>query len=170
MRDYALSIDPGIDRTAVAVWDFHPKVWRSLCKPERVLTIPGRGHDWVEKAQHVGQALYAMTTGLGVDALRRTFVEQPGFQESREVGRIAARKGDLVKLAHLVGVLHAMTTLHRGVFTPVEVQQWKGQLPKEVCQRRINGKLFPSHSQYPQWTHHEYDAVGLGLFVKGYFG
>jgi len=83
-------------------------------------------------------------------------------------GLAAARDGDLVTLAHLVGCIHGkLVPFATCTFAPVLINDWKGSLPKDICESRIKSLL-------PKWkptttTTHEIDAVGIGLYCKGLF-
>ena len=73
-----------------------------------------------------------------------------------------ALSGNLTKLAWGVGVIcGALLPLK---MTLVEVKKWKGQLPKEIVAKRIDKRLPGLNIES-----HAYDAIGIGLFMKGEF-
>ncbi len=89
-------------------------------------------------------------------------------------GSSAAKANDLFYLTATVGAVSAVVP---GIVTHVSPAEWKGQLPKEVCQGRIAKRL--SDLELAVWTdlqarrgadwHHAADAVGIGLFILGRF-
>ena len=82
---------------------------------------------------------------------------------------MVAARGDLVKLSIFVGMLCYRARLLVGpenVFF-VPVNQWKGQLSKELVELRIK-KFYASRNFHAKFTSHEWDAVGIGLHVLGY--
>lgn len=60
----------------------------------------------------------------------------------------------------------------------VRPSEWKGQMPKEVCQRRIEKILTLEELRISQWVvgqfppdlqHNLWDAIGIGLYGVGRF-
>jgi hypothetical protein len=122
---------------------------------------PSNLNCWKKKGFYIAQKIHQQNSLEGYH-ITRVYIEMPAFFESSE-GAMVARKGDLVKLTWFVGLLC-------GMFYPIpteliEVNKWKGQLPKEVVERRIK-KIDPA---YHNLKSHSYDAVGIGLYVKGEF-
>lgn len=84
-------------------------------------------------------------------------------------GAAKAKAGDLLFLAATVGAVSGLLQLET---THVAPKTWKGQLPKEVCQQRIEKRL--SSDELKVWHdlhvrrgaswHHAADAVGIGLW------
>jgi len=58
----------------------------------------------------------------------------------------------------------------RGIsFLPIPVNQWKGQLPKKIVIKRIQ-KIIPRRNlETLQPKDDCWDAIGLGLHVRGVF-
>ncbi len=166
-----MSIDPGLGGTGYAVWD--PADWDRKVPPIDSGCVSATDGDWIKRMDVISDLLSLVCQQHRVD---EAWMELPAFMEGG-VGMTAARKGDLVKLVATFGSIagrcfqgtrspycfNAWTaTLH-----PVEVHEWKGNLPKDLCQRRILKRL-------PGWTPktgttHEVDAVGIGLYCKGFF-
>lgn len=93
--------------------------------------------------------------------------EMPQFFNTRR-GFDTAAGGDLTEMSYCVGCVSGFADYKLGAkFIPVPVTKWKGQLPKPVVIQRIKtlvdvSKLSPKGS-------HDWDACGIGLFVKGKF-
>jgi hypothetical protein len=84
-------------------------------------------------------------------------------------GQRTARRGDLLKLiwttAQIDGVLRSAGVQVR----TVKIYDWKGQLPKNVTDKRICRSLGMTEKQLQTKykTSHERDAVGIGLAISG---
>jgi hypothetical protein len=158
MRECRVSIDSG-ENLGVAVWD--AARWRTLCPPLRtaVLVPSPRARSYVDKTQSVGERLWAL---LDAYTVTHMYVEWPIHMDSAK-GHAAAVEGNIIKLAYNVGWLGCIAYGKGAVFVPVPVNQWKGQLPKRVVQRRLRAKLGKWYGD------HAADAVGIGLNAKGYF-
>lgn len=90
-----------------------------------------------------------------------TVIEFPGLWSGSAVSQASASKGDLFILAFLVGAIANQLRAQSLFF--ITPQQWKGQMSKDLCIRRIN-KHFPVYSA----KNHEADAVGMALSVQGW--
>jgi len=158
-----LFVDPGLEGTG---WAFFPVLavggrrGRAL-EPEaaRTIRVPA-GNQWESRA--------AQVCGLfsGVVAATRPAIlvlEQPEVWGSSPVSLTANRRGDLLKLAYLVGGL-AEVGRAAGIAVPVLVpaRRWKGQLPKDEVRRRIR-TAWKRAEDYPE---HAEDAVGMGLAAQ----
>lgn len=158
-----VSLDPG-QRTGVAVWSEEARA-RRVPPISAALWTGGLGSvatTWEQRCQALSGRLENYLRGTNVS---RVYCEMPAFFEG-EKGHAAAAKGDVVKLAFLVGVYAGICHGQRVGFSVVPVRDWKGQLPKTVVIERIKRKLGKGCGLYhgDQW-----DAVGIGLYVKGYF-
>jgi|GEM_PF-5125716 len=94
--------------------------------------------------------------------------EWPAFFDSAG-GRAAAGSGSVVKLAFGCGQIALMADAFGCEFLPVAVNKWKGQLPKNIVIKRINKILPASRLEYLEPESHMYDAIGIGLHVRGLF-
>lgn len=91
----------------------------------------------------------------------RVVCEYPKFFGSAG-GHMVAASGDLLKLTFLVGAIGgACIPLP---FIPIGVNDWKGQLPKEVVEERINRRYGIPKMRDLGVKSHAYDAVGIGLY------
>ena len=142
-----LTIDPGLSGTGWAYWDRNWKLIR-----HGVIKPPAK-HTWEQKMQFIIQILESHVYELG---LNQAYVEFPSFFQSTG-GQVTARSGALVKLSSLVGAI--MFTFSA---KPVRVNEWKGQLPKEIIIKRIK-RILPNVKA----KSHDWDAIGIGLYLRG---
>jgi hypothetical protein len=163
MGNSILTIDPG-QRTGVALWSIAE--WKKQLPPmcTDYWSIPScdRVLPWGQRCNLLAEKLGIV---LNSGNIHRVYCEMPAFFESHG-GMAAATKGDLIKLTYLVGVYAGICHIHRVRFTPVPVVEWKGQLPKEIVKKRILKKLGRHACQ--GYHGDIWDAVGIGLHVKGY--
>jgi len=79
----------------------------------------------------------------------------------------------IVFLGQMTGVLLALSSLHRAIsktnlFCP-KPKQWKGQVPKDIHHKRIQGKVACAKTLVhggivdKDWIH-IWDAIGLALY------
>ena len=80
---------------------------------------------------------------------------------------MVAKRGDLVTLSFFIGFLAGR--LAPVPFIPIEVNRWKGQLSKKNVEQRIKNKLGEQVCDTLGIKTHAWDAVGIGLYCKGYF-
>lgn len=157
------SLDIGLDGTGYAVWD--RSTFLELQPPlySGVITDVGvsPGAPWWVRAETIRQTLFNELQRHGAICV---YAEQPQFMEGGK-GITSARKGDLIKLTTVFGMCATCAQL----FVPVPVSEWKGQLSKKITDERIMKKLGKFGWKPTTKTSHEMDAVGVGLFVKGYF-
>ena len=165
-----ISIDPGV----ACGW----AAWRRGRKlPVRCGTIvPHRG-DWQDRVDEVCRLL----GGLRDYCPQKAYIEYPAFFETSG-GKTSARSGALVKLAYACGRIHETCRylVEKNVVS-VPVNQWKGQLPKAAINSRIlryYAKQYGSKSRARRELEsvgashnqsHDWDSIGLGLWVKGVF-
>ncbi len=116
----------------------------------------------VKRATGISEMLLAICAKQNVGKLA---IEYPEFHGSTG-GMMVARRGDLVKLTFTCGFLVGYLCRHVEVEL-VTVRQWKGQLPKAIVQTRIRRILGEEVSRQFR-NDHEWDAVGVGLYVQGY--
>lgn len=149
-----MAVDPGLNGTGWAIFlgkklvDFGVLTFRQ--------DLP-----WEERAMMYGASVKSLATYHKVIGIH---CEYPAFFESAG-GTMVAKKGDLLKLTSLVGLFWGM--VYPVPFYLVPVAQWKGQLPKEVVNRRIISIL--GEKQCEKIKTHAWDAVGIGLHVNGDF-
>ncbi len=120
---------------------------------------------WVEKVNHVGMQ-FRQTKRESLCDADEAYVEEPKFWTS-STGMGAAQSGSLIKLAMLTGYLIAQLHLFKVRVQLVPIQKWKGGLPKAVTSRRVERFLGVNPCQWKGVTHHQWDAIGIGLHVRG---
>ncbi len=162
-----ISIDPGVE-VGWALWD--KKRWNKLVSPVRVGIIKPRISSGLEKFANwqvrVESTMRQFTAILeGTNQIEEAIIEYPQFFGSDATGQASARKGDLVKLAIACGMIGG-TAYDRGIkIAWAAVKDWKGQLPKRIVENRIRELLGLGVT----YKDHEWDAVGIGLWSKGFF-
>lgn len=149
-----ITIDAGIGGTGVAVWEggrFYEvncisittkKSWQDRCD---LLCIE------VEKLIDRHKIIFDLI------AIEKPFVAMSGKCLA------SAQSGDVIKLTLLAGRLWQLCWHYCNQFQWVTVQEWKGQLPKKITEKRVIKRL-PQLSEY-QLTDHEFDALGIGLYL-----
>lgn len=142
----AITLDPGIAGSGFAVWKKGEKY--------PVLNFPIKLKD--RKAY--GDLLAELIDEHKAEVV---LIEKPAFQSS-EKGQMVLRKGDLVELVLFVGFMDAVVILSGKESILVEVPTWKGQLPKDVVNRRI-ARYWPDVKA----KSHDWDAIGIGLWAVG---
>jgi hypothetical protein len=158
-----ISVDPGLTGTGVVYWTSGvPIKVKVLISPRKEpdefegdMTIYRSG--WI--AQHIRE-----DSPFVVGPATTLVIEMPEFQAGAT--RIMGWKtGDLQKLTLLVGVisgrLHRMVRDVRLVFP----SQWKGQLPKDVVERRLTEHFGVPKVRALGVKTHAWDALGIGLFA-----
>lgn len=165
MKTVWLTLDPGIN-IGVAVWtdtQTEPLYFSSF-PPNRGVKMDGDVQTYCYKCISALEKFesYIANSSLHPEKL---YVEWPAF-----FSRVTAQRGDLVKLTFALGWLAKFATAQGAEFVPLEIVKWKGQLPKEIVQKRIRKILTPKwceKSGLELATEHAWDAVGMGLAVKG---
>jgi len=154
------SIDPGLGGTGWAYWlDGHLMEIGIVHDKAKDDTLAARCRGIVN------QLYVAMPTPLGASHM---FIEMP--QHMANAKGIAAQAGAVYKLAFLVGyIAHAFMSgrMYHSEVIVVTPMEWKGQLPKDVVQRRVEQRLGRSVCQELNIRSHAWDAVGLGLWANG---
>lgn len=160
-----LSIDPGLSGTGWAAWRGTKLLRAGVVYPPANPLESLTGSDTPDKAAAITQKLLAdMRFPSHVDPFQMTiYIEMPQHMTSAK--GIAAQAGAVYKLAFFVGYLAR-------AFHPTDVRlvipmEWKGQLPKDVVQRRIIRTLGVNTCTKLNIRSHAWDAVGLGLWANG---
>lgn len=158
-----LAIDPGINSTGWAFWE---KPTRSLFPDEYGLVQAPLGGTWHDRALSNAKVIAENLRFGWLGPHLEVFCEFPAFFASSG-GVASAATGSVHKLAFQVGVYAQVFASRGSSFTPVGVNEWKGQLPKDVVCRRVEKILGPRAGR--EFRADTWDAVGIGLWVKGVF-
>lgn len=160
-----VSLDPG-QRTGVAVWSNDQR--RALVPPLTVDYWTATEGDWALRCRALGFKLHGFLSTNRNRGVSNVICELPAFFEG-EKGHAAAAKGDVVKLSYLVGVYAGMCHAQGVGFTLVPVREWKGQLSKKIVAARIRKRIGDQALDDMEFHGDIWDAVGIGLYVKGHF-
>jgi len=173
-KRYAISIDPGVTGTGLAIWDLHPREWKRSVAPVdvRVYTPSKKFKLFQDKAKEICDHVYSTCTGHGIGMEGhggvRMYCEYPEFRNTA-AGQAVAATGSLSKLSYMCGVLGGLCWYMKTEFIPIPVSRWKGQLPKEIVKKRIIKRLGRTTCRQLNIRTHGWDAVGVGLYAKGFF-
>lgn len=159
-----ITIDPGIDALGWAVWDdynssffykeLNAPIDSGVCRTDKKLP-------WFAKTNDMAFKVSEILSNYNKNC-HHVACEMPKYMESQK-GRVAARSDALVKLVFMVGKIAQVAEEYGMQFIPVAVGEWNGQLPKKIMEDRVTKRLGIRYRE------HEYDAVGIGLHLKGYF-
>lgn len=150
-----ISIDPGLE-AGYCVWTSDWQlVEAGVIKPSR------KNYSWEERGNMVVEKISEIKSRFNI---REACIEMPSYFASAGGAMVAAR-GDLVKLTWLVGLIYGLFPF--GKCKLVKVNEWKGNLPKNVVIQRLKKLMAPE--DFKRLSSHSYDAAGIGLYMKGDF-
>lgn len=170
MNSAILTIDPGVRTMGYVLWHANGEHWRENLekKPAEIYKanenelFKGDRQVWNKQIAELMVWLEKETVDY---KLKEVICEMPKFFIG-PAGDAAARRGDLTHMAFCVGSVGQFAKQRDAKFFPVEVDKWKGQLPKlVVCQRIIN-RLPSAYSKLSSRRGHDWDAAGLGLYCQ----
>jgi hypothetical protein len=144
-----LSIDPGLGGTGWALWT-HAKA------PDAV---------GVRCEELANKLIFTVDEHAVMRDSTFVYLEMPQHMGGRK--GIAAQAGSVYVLTFLVGYLAAR--LRPCQVIVVNPGEWKGQLPKDVVQRRIERIIGKRKCEDLGIKTHAWDAVGIGLHALGRF-
>lgn len=155
-----MAIDPGMTGTGIAVFNMTRKpilpITTRILEPDS----SGRVEDrmlW----------LYKRTLSLLQEyRCNQVAIELPRYMPS-PTGHTSAVKGNLTTLFCACSAVTAATFSFGASLRLVPVNDWKGTLPKQVVIQRICKVINCDDKQYKS---HVWDAIGIGLYVQGFFG
>lgn len=159
-----ISLDPG-QRTGVAIWRTGEG---RIGKPPHLVALwrvikELQSKPWEYRCYLLGSMLDNVLSNPAYE-WSGVYCELPAFFESAK-GMAAAGRGDIVKLSYLVGLYAGICHSRKVHFGTVPVNDWKGQLPKSVIKKRILKRFGVAACAY--FKGDIWDAVGIGLYVKG---
>jgi len=159
-----ITIDPGIDALGWAVFDdWGCDFFTDLKAPiDSGVCRTNKKDPWLVKTDDMAFKVGELFSKYKGSDCYHVACEMPKYMESAK-GKVAARSDALVKLVFIVGRIAQVCHEYGIQFQPIPVGQWNGQLPKKIMEARVRKRLGISYRE------HEYDAVGIGLHLKGYF-
>ena len=157
-----VTVDPGLGGTGMAFWQkdfwgqkpYIPFFTHAITAPDKL--------DWLTRSDIIVEEFQKVLRPQEY-VVTKVWVEYPGLHQTA-AGHASASKGDIFKLMFLVGRFAQVCYTMRSEFVPLEVNEWKGTMSKEVVIRRISNRLGVSHDHFPN---HVADAVGMGLHLQG---
>jgi len=155
--NYIASIDPGKNACGVAVWYPNILIWAGYVKNPFSKIGKERAEKWGDMGRTV-TGILGRWKDYGISLVLEIPQVYTGPQDED--------RNDLLDLAGVQGAIVGASRF------PVEwspvPREWKGQLPKEVSEKRVDAKLTPVEKQRIEWPaksycHNVYDALHLGL-------
>lgn len=159
-----ITIDPSTHSTGVAFWRVdgftsHPRP----VKPTATALLTSREKDWKVSTVDIVEQFRRLMMEKRVDQKTcLVYCEQPAYQQGNHH---TAATGGLVKMAHFCGVLSSVVL----DFRYVGINEWKGNLPKDLVTQRIQEYYGSCPELWQSWKKDIWDAVGIGLFLFGEF-
>lgn len=156
-----VAIDPGVDFGFAAFCGDRVIEYRSYS--------PDADKGWYARVQDACDTLDAILGRLRLShTIKKGYCEMPGLFQSAG-GQVTGTSGALVKLAFATGALCRTADAFGIEMKLMEVNTWKGQLPKAAVNRRLREILDATGNKDVRPTNHDWDAIGIGLFVLGRF-
>lgn len=162
------SIDPGVAGTGLCIWE--EADWHKQSLPVLVHNYYGSGaipkgkFGWQTKALRIAKDVADVLEEFEVT---RVYCEFPELFQSAG-GLMVAARGDLQKLTFIVGCFAQVCAERSIKFKTYYPMDWKGNLKKEIIETRLKQRM-PGLKKMGI-TLHGWDAVGIGLHAKGFFG
>jgi Holliday junction resolvasome RuvABC endonuclease subunit len=151
-----ISVDPGTRTTGWAIFKE-----KNLFLFGKISSNKG---NWLENTNHIVRCLDSIYNEHFTFGLKVLYLEFPEYWAG-EQGWAARESGSIQKLSFLCGRIYERFLEYMKVqlITP---SKWKGQLPKEVVQKRLK-TIFSSIEK--EEDHNVLDAIGVGYYcgVKG---
>lgn len=144
-------MDPGVSGTGFAMLEAKA----SGIKVGIFGILQSKAKQWEGRALDIAQRIGGLARSAKVDSV---WCELPAYWGTFNASRWAAQ-GSLVKQAVLVGAILGQEGCKVHL---VEVNDWKGQLPKSAVEARVQECL--GKKQCLGFTLHVWDAGGLGLW------
>jgi hypothetical protein len=161
---FVLTVDPGVVTAGWALWTSERTLPGDLLRAGSVVMTRDQKAalpEWARQAAHVAQSVaFALRTEW--ESVCCLYCETPSVFTGSARGLAAAE--DVVRVSFACGMLAQRVMRNGGRFVAVPVRDWKGQLPKVVCHRRVKKILGQTCAGLDQ---HSLDAVGIGLYLKG---
>src|SRR5260221_1515651 len=158
MAPRIVSIDPGLKKVAYAVWSEDGTLLSAGLVIEDYDPGMERAEKWRKIADYVD-----LVTGLSNIGDSYLVIEIPQIYS----GNRDNDPNDLIDLAGVVGAIVGKIVCGSVEWSPTP-REWKGQLPKEISQKRVEERLSLEEKALIEWPikslrHNVYDALHLGL-------
>ena len=155
-----LTIDPGIRHLG---WAY----WKELRRPAKKAVAPTesgvqRNEKGIPQEACVANLTAWLASFAHINEVKHVVLEYPQLYSASAKSLGSSERGDLFILTYLIGGLAEQVRL-KCVNGPILVypREWKGQMGKDVVDRRIKRALKK------EYRDHESDAVGIGLAIQG---
>ena len=162
MSKTIIAIDPGLAGTGIAIFEGNTLQYcKSFSVNKTGKTIVERCEEYCCKIDDViynGGILYSEDIVI--------YIEDPCYMGSGK-GIVCAESGGLVKLVFYVGYIskHLISSGYR--IKPISIQNWKGNLSKEIIKKRIKNVLSIDVCKNKKVSGHSWDAVGIAMYKLG---
>ena len=172
MLDPFFTIDPGITGTG---WAYFVPIADSAIDSVSFGNIVPRStktEDYIARSSEIVHELrYVVSTICKLTFNWPVFIEEPSYMGGAKqyVGQTAAESGSLVKLVWHYGRIWQALSDRGHKITPIPVNTWKGQLPKNISHNRIKA-LADKHKlngMSDSAKDHALDAIGIGFHILG---
>lgn len=178
LRTPLLSIDPGVTGLGWAFWAEPEQPLKAGALTPRGPKI--RRASWDRRARSLVDQLSHQVGGvtarggpgqrnLPIWSECHLAIEVPEFFRDHAVGAAAAARGDVVKVALVVGMLLDRFRAFKRTEL-VAPREWKGQLSKPVATRRLERRLGADQVRrlnLAEAKDHTWDAIGVGYHALG---
>jgi len=152
-----MTVDPGLD-FGIAKWK-EGELWPEVVEvfvhsktKNKTDWFPRAQESYVEFREHL----------LCEPEPSKVYFEWPDF-----FANASTRRGDQGKLQMLIGMMVGACLELDLEVELVNVRDWKGNLPKHVVEAQVKRILTPRFCARNGIKTHAYDAVGIGLYLKG---
>ena len=179
-RVNVVAVDTGLSALGYAVWLNVKTPSTTVVAPMTCGVIKGKNTksndplSWVKDADQIITDFYSALDGTGYFNIDPypicepppcyQVLEWPEFRSS-SMGLAAA--SSVLKLAYMCGMHGGVANPHvKHVLAPV--RDWKGQLPKEIVNKRIVRAIGRTAEDGTKFGSHAWDAVGIGLWWLGF--
>jgi hypothetical protein len=163
-----IAIDPGVHSMAIAVFNDGGTLqdaWNEPSSPPASESLDMLLEGWGSPSVRLVNRLQRVSTPRIIGERQ---VVYPGARG------LKTNPNDLLDLAMCSGAFYgALCTELRMGLRVVEPAEWKAQVPKDICRRRIEAMLTPAEKSAIKKggeMHNVYDAIGIGLFGLGRAG
>ena len=160
MRNHYMTIDPGLPGSGFAMWD--EEYWKAQIISDDKLLCNKPEYHAVHNFKSTEKYLDQIIIYIKMFQIKKVWIENAAYMGGSAKGQMVADTGRLIKLAKFVGAIEAVCWTMSVPCIPVEVKEWKGTLPKDVCNHRIL-RVWPECD----CKSHDWDAVGIGMYLMG---